>query len=69
MYLEEAVLSVSPELSNVVLLDSSALHIDGMAYPPGASDDYDRLANVSGDKNWSWDNLVPYFLRVSRLNR
>ena len=68
MYLEEAVLSVSPELSNVVLLDSNALHIDGMAYTRGASDDYDRLANVSGDKNWSWDNLVPYFLRVGRPN-
>ncbi|VDB95583.1 unnamed protein product [Peniophora sp. CBMAI 1063] len=37
--------------------------INGMAYTRGASDDFDRLANVSGDPGWSWDSLVSYFLK------
>ena len=35
-----------------------------MVYTRGASDDYDRLARVSGDDGWSWSKMVPYFLRV-----
>ncbi|KZV65462.1 GMC oxidoreductase [Peniophora sp. CONT] len=36
---------------------------NGLAYTRGATDDYDRLANVSGDEGWSWNSMVPYFLQ------
>ncbi|VDC07368.1 unnamed protein product [Peniophora sp. CBMAI 1063] len=36
---------------------------NGMIYTRGASDDWDRLAAVSGEEGWSWENMVPYFLR------
>ena len=36
-----------------------------MVYSRGAKDDYDRWANVTGDKGWSWSSMLPYFLKVS----
>lgn len=35
-----------------------------MIYSRGPSDEYDRLATVSGDPGWTWDNLEPYRLKV-----
>ncbi|KAJ6624607.1 hypothetical protein B0H10DRAFT_2006720 [Mycena sp. CBHHK59/15] len=35
--------------------------INGMFYTRGSSADYDRWANVTGDKGWSWDNMQHYF--------
>ncbi|KAF9257052.1 aryl-alcohol-oxidase from pleurotus Eryingii [Marasmius fiardii PR-910] len=37
--------------------------INNMAYTRGSSEDYDRIANVTGDKGWSWKNLQPFILR------
>ncbi|KAJ7263058.1 aryl-alcohol oxidase-like protein [Mycena rebaudengoi] len=31
--------------------------INGMIYSRGPSEDFDRLANISGDPGWSWKNL------------
>lgn len=39
--------------------------VDGMTYARGAADDYDRWAEVTGDSGWSWNNLLPYFLKVN----
>ncbi|KAG6847347.1 hypothetical protein H0H93_008725, partial [Arthromyces matolae] len=33
---------------------------DDMYYTRGASSDFDRYANETGDPGWSWDNLQPY---------
>ncbi|KAJ7139305.1 aryl-alcohol-oxidase from pleurotus Eryingii [Mycena epipterygia] len=34
--------------------------INGMIYIRGPSEDFDRLANVSGDPGWAWDNLQEF---------
>jgi choline dehydrogenase-like flavoprotein len=41
------------------------LHIDGMMYTRGSSDDYNLWGKVSGNSRWSWKNLFPYFLKVN----
>ncbi|KAJ6617021.1 aryl-alcohol oxidase [Mycena sp. CBHHK59/15] len=45
-----------------VLGGSSALN--GMIYERATIDDYNRLANITGDDGWSWDSLLPYFLKT-----
>ncbi|KAJ7819584.1 aryl-alcohol oxidase-like protein [Mycena olivaceomarginata] len=40
--------------------------INGMIYARGSSEEYDRLANVSGDAGWSWNNLKKYILKNER---
>ncbi|KAJ6456029.1 hypothetical protein C8R47DRAFT_1249178 [Mycena vitilis] len=37
--------------------------MEGMIYSRGSSEEYDRLANISGDAGWSWENLQPYVLK------
>ncbi|KAJ7436909.1 aryl-alcohol oxidase-like protein [Mycena galericulata] len=37
--------------------------INAMIYSRGASDEYDRLADVSGDSGWSWNSLEQYRLK------
>ncbi|KAJ7456705.1 aryl-alcohol oxidase [Mycena latifolia] len=34
--------------------------INGMIYSRGPSEEYDRIANVSGDSGWSWKGLQKY---------
>ncbi|KAF8170787.1 aryl-alcohol oxidase-like protein [Pholiota molesta] len=34
-----------------------------MYYTRGSSDDFDRLARVSGGSGWSWNNIFPFILR------
>lgn len=38
--------------------------LDYCIWTRGPADDYNRLAEVSGDSGWSWDSLVPYFKKV-----
>ncbi|KAJ7199147.1 pyranose dehydrogenase [Mycena pura] len=45
-----------------VLGGSSALN--GMVYDRGTRDEYDKLANITGDDGWSWNNLLPYFIKM-----
>ncbi|MGZ3160118.1 MAG: GMC family oxidoreductase, partial [Burkholderiaceae bacterium] len=35
--------------------------INGMIYMRGQSRDYDQWAELSGDPNWSWQNVLPLF--------
>ncbi|KAF8148700.1 aryl-alcohol oxidase-like protein [Crassisporium funariophilum] len=44
-----------------VLGGSSSVNF--MYYTRGSSDDFDRLASVSGDSGWSWKNILPYILK------
>ncbi|KAJ7214816.1 aryl-alcohol-oxidase from pleurotus Eryingii, partial [Mycena pura] len=44
-----------------VLGGSSA--INGMIYSRGSRDEYDRLASVSGDPGWAWQNLEKYIMK------
>ncbi|KDR81074.1 hypothetical protein GALMADRAFT_222642 [Galerina marginata CBS 339.88] len=37
--------------------------INDMFYTRGSSSDFDRFARVTGDQGWSWDSLLPYFLK------
>ncbi|KAJ7139034.1 pyranose dehydrogenase [Mycena epipterygia] len=39
---------------------------NGMLYTRGSRDDYDRYAALTGDEGWSWDQLLPYFLKSER---
>ncbi|KAK1222763.1 hypothetical protein PQX77_014372 [Marasmius sp. AFHP31] len=36
---------------------------DYMIYTRGSSEDYDRIADETGDPGWSWENLQPFILR------
>ncbi|KAJ7626057.1 alcohol oxidase, partial [Roridomyces roridus] len=38
--------------------------IDGLVYSRGAASDFDRYAELTGDDGWSWDAMLPYFLKV-----
>lgn len=44
-----------------VLGGSSA--INGMVYTRGASDDYDKWAEITGDRGWRWNSLTSYVER------
>ncbi|KAJ6554875.1 alcohol oxidase [Mycena capillaripes] len=37
--------------------------INGQIYSRGSSEEYDRLATVSGDSGWSWSNLQKYIMK------
>ncbi|KAF7368166.1 GMC oxidoreductase [Mycena venus] len=39
---------------------------NGMFYTRGTAEDWDRYANLTHDDNWSWDNILPYFLKNER---
>lgn len=39
--------------------------VDYMLYARGPADDWDRLAAFTGDDGWTWENLEPYWKRVS----
>uniref|UniRef100_A0A5K1JX66 Glucose oxidase n=1 Tax=Ganoderma boninense TaxID=34458 RepID=A0A5K1JX66_9APHY len=36
-----------------------------MFYTRGSSDEFDRLARISGDEGWSWKAMLPYILKAS----
>ncbi|KAJ7353650.1 alcohol oxidase [Mycena albidolilacea] len=36
---------------------------NGMAYTRGTRDDFDRYARLVGDEGWSWNRILPYFLK------
>lgn len=38
-----------------------------MVYTRGAADDFDRYAKLTGDKGWSWNQMLPYFLKVNSI--
>ncbi|KAJ8521474.1 hypothetical protein ONZ45_g1835 [Pleurotus djamor] len=40
--------------------------INGMAWTIGSSEDYDMIAELTGDANWSWDRLQPYLRKTER---
>ncbi|KAF7363021.1 Aryl-alcohol oxidase-like protein [Mycena venus] len=40
--------------------------INGMIYSRGSSEEYDRMARVSGDSGWSWDSLQKYIYKNER---
>ncbi|KAK0186615.1 aryl-alcohol-oxidase from pleurotus Eryingii [Armillaria mellea] len=37
-----------------------------LAYVRGSSEDYDRYANVTGDRGWSWNEIQPYIRKNER---
>ncbi|KAI0040461.1 GMC oxidoreductase [Auriscalpium vulgare] len=41
--------------------------INYMDWTRGSRDDYDRLANISGDPGWSWNALEPIFKKIERI--
>ncbi|KAK7441391.1 hypothetical protein VKT23_016639 [Stygiomarasmius scandens] len=48
-----------------VLGGSSA--INGMFYSRGTTEDLDRFAKITGDDGWSWDSMLPYFIKSETL--
>lgn len=40
---------------------------DYCVWTRGPADDYNRLAKISGDSGWNWNNLLPYFKKVCYL--
>lgn len=43
------------------------LHTDYMAHMYGSSEDYDRIAAVTGDPGWKWENVKKNIGRVRRF--
>ncbi|KAI0085562.1 aryl-alcohol oxidase-like protein [Irpex rosettiformis] len=41
--------------------------INFMAFTRGSRDDWDRLANVTNDKGWSWESIFPYAKKLEHL--
>ncbi|EKM83240.1 hypothetical protein AGABI1DRAFT_118556 [Agaricus bisporus var. burnettii JB137-S8] len=41
--------------------------INAMVYTRGTVDDYDRWARVTGDPGWSWNEMLPYFIKHERF--
>jgi choline dehydrogenase-like flavoprotein len=41
---------------------SSSINI--MIYTRGSSEEYDRIAKVTGDQSWSYKNILPYINKV-----
>ncbi|KAJ7254776.1 aryl-alcohol oxidase-like protein [Mycena rebaudengoi] len=39
----------------------------GMLYDRGTKDHYDKLARTVKDDRWSWDSVLPYFLKMEGL--
>ncbi|KAJ7146169.1 aryl-alcohol-oxidase from pleurotus Eryingii [Mycena epipterygia] len=39
---------------------------NGMVYTRGAADDFNRYATVTGDQGWSWNKILPYFLKSEK---
>ncbi|KAJ7192908.1 aryl alcohol oxidase, partial [Mycena pura] len=39
-------------------------NLNGMVYDRGTIGEYDKLANITGDAGWSWNNLLPYFIKM-----
>jgi choline dehydrogenase len=37
--------------------------INGMIYMRGQREDYDNWAHITGDRDWSWDSVLPVFKR------
>ncbi|KAK0235294.1 aryl-alcohol oxidase precursor [Armillaria nabsnona] len=37
-----------------------------LAYVRGSSEDYDRYANITGDRGWSWNEIQPYIRKNER---
>ena len=35
-----------------------------MIHQYGTNEDWDRMANVSGEAGWSWNNMKQYIARV-----
>jgi hypothetical protein len=66
---EEAAASVSlPRRCIDCSLTYLGLHyLDSMIYARGPSEDFDRLANVSGDPGWSWESLQEFIFKVHNV--
>ncbi|KAF8214099.1 hypothetical protein K438DRAFT_1956192 [Mycena galopus ATCC 62051] len=39
---------------------------NGMVYTRGAADDFDRYASLTDDPGWSWNQILPYFLKSEK---
>ncbi|KAH9913485.1 alcohol oxidase [Epithele typhae] len=48
-----------------VLGGSTAINL--MAFCRGTKDDFGRIANVTGDSGWEWENLLPFVLKVDNI--
>ncbi|KAJ7489583.1 pyranose dehydrogenase [Mycena latifolia] len=40
--------------------------VNAMFYTRGSRDDFDRFADVTGDPDWAWDKMLPYFFKNER---
>ncbi|KAK0229986.1 aryl-alcohol oxidase-like protein [Armillaria nabsnona] len=41
--------------------------VNYLVFNRGGIDDFDRIANISGDQGWSWNALEPYMRKLERL--
>ncbi|KAF4612589.1 hypothetical protein D9613_012707 [Agrocybe pediades] len=41
--------------------------VNCLVYTRGAKSDYDRYANVTGDKGWGWDSMFGYFKKSEKF--
>ena len=38
-----------------------------MVYTRGSNEEYDRWAELSGDKGWAWENLEQFYFKAGRI--
>lgn len=55
-----------PFIRGFVLGGSSS--INGLVYTRGSADDFNRYAELAGDPGWSWEAMLPYFLKMERFS-
>ncbi|KAJ6509666.1 aryl-alcohol oxidase-like protein [Mycena vulgaris] len=39
---------------------------NGMLYTRGAADNFNGYAEITGDEGWSWNNMLPYFIKSEK---
>ncbi|KAF8329359.1 uncharacterized protein EI90DRAFT_2924149 [Cantharellus anzutake] len=42
-------------------------NVNFMLYTRGTNEEYDRIANITGDHRWSWQNIIPYAKKAETL--
>ena len=56
--------SVSTYTIQVRFFNSFRMSLDFLFYTRGSEDDFNRYANVTGDSGWSWNSILPYYIKV-----
>lgn len=54
-------LQIQQLIANYLIFNIKTSNLNYMLYVRGLPQDYEAWANMTGDDNWSYNNLLPYF--------